>query len=74
MDKPPNINLRPTFNKNAEFLCIEYPGVVANASKMLATLGGPENIEKVWSHSYVNNFMINCSLNVYMSLSVMFND
>jgi len=47
MDKTSNINLKPTFNKHVEFFCVEYPGVVANVSKMLATLGGLENIEKV---------------------------
>ena len=41
------INLHPTIYKNTEFLCVEYPGVINDVNKMLATLGGPQHIAEV---------------------------
>ena len=31
----------------SRFVCIEYPGIVANTDKMLDTLGGERNISQV---------------------------
>ena len=34
------------YNKDRQFVGIEYPGIVKNVDKALATLGGIENIEQ----------------------------
>nr|XP_022327588.1 general transcription factor 3C polypeptide 5-like isoform X1 [Crassostrea virginica]XP_022327589.1 general transcription factor 3C polypeptide 5-like isoform X1 [Crassostrea virginica]XP_022327590.1 general transcription factor 3C polypeptide 5-like isoform X1 [Crassostrea virginica]XP_022327591.1 general transcription factor 3C polypeptide 5-like isoform X2 [Crassostrea virginica] len=37
------------YNKDRQFVGIEYPGIVKNVDKALATLGGIENIEQVYA-------------------------
>ena len=33
---------------SSKFVCVDYPGIVANVDKMLQTLGEEKNIAKVW--------------------------
>lgn len=35
------------FNQSRQYVCIDYPGRVKHAEKMLETLGGIENVNKV---------------------------
>ena len=35
-----------TFHKENTFMCIEYPGIVQNPEKAIATFGGEDKINK----------------------------
>nr|XP_002130110.1 general transcription factor 3C polypeptide 5-like isoform X2 [Ciona intestinalis] len=45
------INLKSKFDQNTSFVCVEYPGKVQSVQNMLQTLGGLDNVTKVYRDS-----------------------
>lgn len=46
-DAGPGVAIPVELRREQRMVCVEYPGVVRNVSKMLSTLGGEEGVSRV---------------------------
>ena len=44
--KESSVRINATYNREKTFVCVEYPGIVKNPQKAIATLGGQEDFSK----------------------------